>query len=94
MFVRMVHSAENSVFGRVRRLNRYLSVAFFLYGIPVLKTVLPMEIIPVLCRSTRLSGIFAIANLANFPDNMKKYRLRDGICDSYSWFRHILHTFK
>lgn len=43
MFVRMVLSAENSVFGRVRRLNRYLSVAFFLSGIPVLKTVLPMD---------------------------------------------------
>ena len=25
---------------------------------------------------------------------MKKYRLRDGICDSYSWFRYVLHTYK
>ena len=25
---------------------------------------------------------------------MRQPWLRDGICDSYSWFRHILHTFK
>ncbi len=25
---------------------------------------------------------------------MKKYRLRDGICDSYSWFRYVLYTYK
>lgn len=43
MFIRRVLLAENLVFGRVRRLNRYLSVAFFLSGIPVLKTVLPMD---------------------------------------------------
>lgn len=46
MFVRRVLSAENSVSGRVRRLNRYLSVAFFQSGIPVLKTVLPMDDYP------------------------------------------------
>ena len=85
---------ENSVFGRVGRLNRYLSVAFLRSGIPLMKTISPMGDIPVLCRRSRLSGIFATANLAIFPGNMKKYRLRDGICDSYSWFRYVLHTYK
>lgn len=43
MFVRGLLSVEISVFGRVKRMNRYLSVAFFLSGIPVLKTVLPTD---------------------------------------------------
>lgn len=51
-------------------------------------------IIPVLCHRTRLSGIFATANLAIFSGIEKKYRLRDGIYDSYSWFRYVLHTYK
>ena len=91
MFVLGLLSAENSVFGMVKRMNRYLSVAFFLYGIPALKTVLPTDCNPCLMPPDALVGHSCDCK---FNDFSKKYRLRDDIRDSYSWFSHILHTCK
>lgn len=66
MFVRRVLSAENSVFGRIRRLNRYLSVAFFLSGIPVLKTVSPMDDYPCLMPQNPLVGHLCYCKFSDF----------------------------
>ena len=66
MFVRMVLSAENSVFGRVRRLNRYLSVAFFRSGIPLMKTISPMGDYPCLMPQKSLIGHLCYCKFSDF----------------------------
>lgn len=72
MFVLGLLSAENSVFGMVKRMNRYLSVAFFLYGIPALKTVLPTDCNPCLMPPDALVGHSCDCKFNDFSSSSEK----------------------
>lgn len=72
MFFLGLLSAEKSVFGRVKRMNRYLSVAFFLAGSPVLKSDLPLDYYPCLMPQNLFVGYSCDCKFSNISSQYEE----------------------
>ena len=72
MFVLVVLLTRNSVFGRVKRMNRYLSVAFFLVGSPVLKSDLPLDYYPCLMPQNLFVGYSCDCKFSNISSQYEE----------------------